>query len=99
MIRTCGAASSGWTSGFGLAIANTIASAVHPRQRLGRQHARAGDADQQVHAVDHVGGRARAAVRVGDLGEPALDRVHRAVEVVLALDVQGAAGVGADDAA
>ena len=44
-------------------------------------------------------GAPAAALGVGDLGEPALDRVHRAVEVVLALDVQRAAGVGADDVA
>ena len=59
MIRTYGAASSGSTSGLGLAIANTIASPFI------RASASAGSAfapetpDQQVGAVDHVRRRAR----------------------------------------
>ncbi len=38
---------------------------VHARQRLRGQRARAGDADQQIGALDHVRRRARAALRVG----------------------------------
>ena len=46
MMRAYGAASSGVTSGFGLAIANTIASSFMRAERLGRHHARAGEADE-----------------------------------------------------
>src|SRR3954465_13030805 len=48
---------------------------------------RAGQTDEQVRAVDHLGRRAVAALRVGRLGEPALDRVHRPVQVVVATGV------------
>ena len=88
MIRTYGAASSGVTSGVGLAIAKTIASGVHPRQRLGGHDARARQPDEQVRAVDDVGRRRRR--RRSGLVISAYQRligVHRAVEVVGALGV------------
>ena len=54
MIRTYGAASSGSTSGLGLAIANTIASPfIFASASAGSAFA-PGDADQQVGALDHV---------------------------------------------
>ena len=43
MIRTYGAASSGMTSGFGLAIANTIASSFIRASASRRQRPRAGE--------------------------------------------------------
>ena len=86
------------TSGVGLAIAKTIASRVHPRERLGGHHARAREADEQVDAVDHVGRARRRAAR--GWWTSAYQRLiggHRAVEVVRALGVQRAARVAADD--
>ena len=76
MIRTCGSASSGITSGVGFAIAKTIASRFMPRQRVGVDQAGAGEADEEVGALEDVVGPALDPLRVGGLGEPALDRRH-----------------------
>ena len=99
MIRTYGAASSGLTSGLGLAIANTIAS-LFMRASASAGSARAPETpiSRSAPSITSAGAPERL-LGVGDLGEPALDAVHRAVEVVLALDVQRAARVGADDVA
>ena len=53
---------------------------AHARERLGGITRGAGEADEDVGAVEHVGGRRRCAARgFVSLGEPALDRRHRAV--------------------
>ena len=63
MIRTYGAASSGLTSGLGLAIANTIAS-LFIRASASAGSARAPETPiKQVGAVDHVRRRALSGSR------------------------------------
>ena len=54
MIRTCWSASSGITSGVGLAIAKTIASSFIFAERVGLDQAGAGEADEEVTALDHL---------------------------------------------
>ena len=85
---------------MGLAIANTIASLfILASASTGRARG-AGEADEQVGAVDHVGGRSRALLAVGDLGIPALDGAHACRRGNPRADVrERAARVGADDVA
>ena len=54
-MRAYGAASSGVTSGVGLAIAKTIASSFIRASASAGMTRAPGEADEQVHAVDHVG--------------------------------------------
>ena len=58
-IRTCSAASSGMTSGSGFAIANTIASSFMRSRSAASTTPGPGQADEQVRALEHVGGPAR----------------------------------------
>ena len=97
MTRTYGAASSGVISGVGLAIAKTSGSGAIRASAAGGMHAGAREPDEEVHAVDDVGGRALQALGVRVLGVPALDRRHRAVAVVGARRADRAARVAADD--
>ena len=87
--RACRCATSGCTSGFGLARPKMIASGGHPGDVL-LGHGAAGDADVDVGAVQHVGERAGAAEVVGGVaGERPLDRRQ-----VAALGVEHALAVG-----
>ena len=63
------ATSSGWTSGTGLAIANTIASARHRAHAGGGERARAGEAEHDVGAGQHLVGGAAHVALVRALGE------------------------------
>ena len=99
MIRTYGAASSGVTSGLGLAIANTIASLfMRAAPRAGSARAPESPISRSAPSITSAGVPARHSGLV-DSANQRLTRVHRAVQVVLALDVQRAARVGADDLA
>ena len=78
MIRTWGAASSGITSGVGLAIAKTIASSFIFASESRLDDAGAGEADEEVHALDYVVGLPVDLLRVRVLRVPALGLVHLA---------------------
>ena len=95
MIRTYGSASSGITSGVGLAIAKTIASSAIRSRSRGLDQPGAGEADEQVGALDHLGRRAQALLGVRVLGVPALDLGH--LLVVVAAGRERALAVAADD--
>ena len=96
-IRTCSAASSGITSGSGFAIANTIASSFMRSRSAASTTPGPDSADEEVGALEHVRGPAAAALAVGALRVPALQRVH--LVPVVAPDVDRAVRVAADDLA
>ena len=68
MIATSSQHASGWTSGVGLAIANTIASGAIVRTASARERAGRGDADDDVRARQRVVRGALQAARVRALG-------------------------------
>src|SRR5216117_694398 len=95
MILTRPAASSGETSGVGLAMAKTIGSGfMRPSASAGTTLAPETPISRSVPSRSSGG-----ALGVGGLGVPALHRVQRPLDVVLAAGVQRAARVHADDVA
>ncbi len=96
MIRTCGSASSGITSGFGLAIAKTIGSSfIFPSASAGMIPGPERPMNRSMPSIT-LGGLAGQALGVGDLRVPALHVRHAAVLVVGALGGDRAHAVAAD---
>ena len=99
MIRTYGSASSGITSGVGLAIAKTIASsAIFPSASAGMIPGPERPMNRSQPSITSAGAPvALLGVRV--LRVPALDLAHLARDVVLALGRERALAVAADHVA